>query len=115
MDHYTDVFIVAIIFFSFFGVVKVISDNRLRQKLIDRGELGENIKHLYTSPKYQTLSSLKWGFVLVGLGLALLIGQLIPVDIQDEIIVGAMFILAGSGLLLYYYISNQLQKKSNQK
>ncbi|MBN2105241.1 hypothetical protein JW835_14485 [bacterium] len=115
MDNYSDVFIVAIVFFSFVGVVKVISDNRIRQKLIDKGELGEKVKYLYSNSTSRTLSSLKWGFVLIGLGLALLIGQLLPVDVQEEVVVGAMFILAGSGLLLFYYIASKLGKKSNQE
>ena len=115
MGQLDDVLIVAIIFFSIVGVVKVISDNRLRQKLIDKGQLDENVKYLYSSSTHQTLSSLKWGFVLIGLGLALLLGQLVPSDVKDEVIIGGMFILAGLGLLVFYHLSKQLVKKSDMK
>jgi len=115
MGQFHDVLIVGIVFFSIVGIIKVLSDNRLRQKLIEKGQLDENVKYLYSSSRHQTLSSLKWGFVLIGLGLALLIGQLAPPDVKDEMIIGGMFILAGLGLLLFYHLSNQLVNKSDKK
>ena len=109
MHHLNEVFIVGIIFFTFLGVVKVISDNRLRSKLIERGEVDESVKSLYSTQN--VLSSLKWGFVLVGLGLALLLSQLFPDGIREEVIVGSMFLLAGAGLLFFYYLSNRILKR----
>ena len=47
---------------------------------------------------------MKWGLVLIGIGLALFIGQLFPYDIKEEITIGGMFFLAGVGFLIYYFI-----------
>lgn len=111
MHQFHDIFIVGIIFFTCLGIIKVLSDNRLRSKLIEKGEVDESIKALYSSQNL--ISSLKWGFVLIGLGLALLLSQLLPEDVRDEVIAGSMFLLAGAGLLFFYFISNRIVKKND--
>ena len=105
-----DALIVAIIFFSLVAVLKIISDNKIRSKLIDKGLVDEKVKHLYANnASFGVLSSLKWGFVLIGVGLAFLIGEIVPYSMKGEITVGSMFILAGLGLLIFYFI---FKKKS---
>jgi hypothetical protein len=87
-------------------IIKVISDNRVKQRLIERGEIDEKIKLLYSDRlQSHNLSSLKWGLVLTGLGLALFIGQLFPRTITEEMTVGGMFIFAGVAFLIYYGIA----------
>jgi hypothetical protein len=107
-------FLIPITLFAIVGyIIKVISDNRLRQKLIDKGEIDENIKFLYSARTEQKgLSSLKWAFVLIGLGLALFIGQIFHTYFTDEMTVGMMFLLAGIGFLIYYFIEKNLRSKS---
>jgi hypothetical protein len=86
-------------------IIKVISDNRVRNRLIEKGQLDESVKNLFNNNvKQRNLSSMKWGLVLIGIGLALFIGQLFPYDIQEEITIGGMFFLAGVGFLIYYFI-----------
>jgi uncharacterized membrane protein YraQ (UPF0718 family) len=81
-------------------------------KLIDKNMVDENIKHLFTEgSQSQFLSSLKWGMVLIGVGLAALIGELVPYDVSRETTFGAMLVLAGLGLLLYYFIINKKFKR----
>ncbi len=94
-------------------VIKVLSDNRLRGRLIDKGVLDENAKFLFmnqTEPS--NLSSLKWGLVLLGLGLALFIGQLFPSSITNDMTVGGMFIFAGLGFLVYYFVARRIIEQS---
>lgn len=104
----------------FFGVVafvvKIILEHQTRKKLIEKGMLDENVKYLYADkPESQTLSSLKWGMILIGVGLAIFIGQLVPPDLAEEITIGGMFIFAGLGLLIYYLIANRMVKKTREK
>jgi len=107
------VLIVGIIFFSVVVFVKILSDNRIRSKLIEKGMLDENVKYLYSNRlEYHVPSALKWGMVLIGVGLAFLIGQLVPYDISDEVTVGSMFVLAGIGLLVYYAIAKRMADRS---
>ena len=89
-------------------IVKVISDNRVRSRLIDKGALDENVKHLYWGKRpssHQT--SLKWGLILIGVGLGLFIGQLFPHRINEEMSAGLMFAFAGVGLMIFYFVAKK--------
>lgn len=104
----------------FFGVVafivKIILDHKTRHKLIEKGMLDENVKYLYADrPESQMLSSLKWGMIFIGVGLAFFIGQLVPPDLAEQVTIGGMFLFAGLGLILYYAIANKIVKKSREK
>lgn len=96
-------------------VIKVLSDNRVRNKLIEKGIIDENVKYLYENrQEYKNFSSLKWGLVLIGLGLALFIGQLFPGPISDEMTVGGMFLFAGIAFTIYYFIARKYLKTNEQ-
>lgn len=108
--------IVFIIFFSIVTVIRIIANNNIRRKLIERDLVNEKTKYLYTSTfEGQVPSSLKWGIVLIGVGLAILIGQMLPSDISDEVTISGMFIFAGLGLILYYFLASRIMKKSEKK
>ena len=105
MDSLKDVLVVAVVFFSFVYFVKILSDNRIKHKIIEKGLIDENLNYLFQRKFEDNFSSaLKWGMVLIGLGLAFMIGQLVSSDISDEITVGGMFLFAGIGLVIYYFI-----------
>ncbi|MBN1781574.1 hypothetical protein JW948_10640 [bacterium] len=108
-----DVIIVAIVFFSIVSVVKILSDNRIRHKMMEKGQMGNGGKQPGNGTVYQSLSALKWGFVLIGLGLALLIGQMVPSGVEEEVVIGSMFFLAGAGLLLFYWVAGKLANKAD--
>lgn len=101
-------FFVACIF-----IVKIVLDYRLKRKLLERGEIDKNITSLFLHQAEQYApSSLKWGLVLIGIGLAVVIGQLLPYDYdRGEIIFSLMLIFAGIGLLIYYFIANRKMKE----
>lgn len=110
------VFIVAIVFISIVSLSKIIADTRTRNKLIERDQLNENVQYLYAhNPEYQVPSSLKWGFVLIGVGAAFIIGQLVPPSITEEITVGSIFLLAGIGLIVYYFVAGRIMKKQQEE
>lgn len=97
-------------------IIKILSDNSVRKKLIQKGKIDENVKYLFTDTfERHVPSSLKWGIVLIGVGLAFFIGQFVPRRMSDEITLGAMFILAGVGLLIYYFLASQIVKKAKQE
>ena len=69
--------------------------------------MDEKIKYLYfKSGKklFDPLRPVTWGIVLVGIGLALLLGQLFPYDITEAMTIGFMFLFAGIAFLIYYFI-----------
>jgi hypothetical protein len=58
---------------------------------------------------------LKWGMVCMAIGIALFIGQIAPPDLVEEVTIGAMFVLAGLALVIYYPIANTMLKKSKEE
>ncbi|MGB2696376.1 MAG: DUF6249 domain-containing protein [Candidatus Zixiibacteriota bacterium] len=104
----------------FFGVsayiVKIILEHFTRKKLIEKEMLDENVKYLYADkPENRVLSSLKWGMILIGIGIAVFIGQIVPPELQEEVTIGGMFVLAGLGLVIYYLFANKIVKKIDEK
>ena len=94
-------------------LIKIISDNRIRHKLIDKGLIDEKVKYLFAENlTLQPLSSVKWGLVLIGIGLALFIGNMS--DLHEELIFGLMFIFAAIGFFVYYFLANQEMKRSKE-
>ncbi|KPL00576.1 MAG: hypothetical protein AMJ90_08075 [candidate division Zixibacteria bacterium SM23_73_2] len=97
-------------------IFKIVVDHRIRSKLIDKGMLDENVKYLYKDGvDVQILSSLKWGMILIGIGLAIFVGQIVPEDLAEEVTIGAMFLFAGLGLLLYYFIAYKVKSRFKEK
>jgi hypothetical protein len=92
-------------------IVKIALDYTTRKKLIDKGLVSEDIKYLYGNKlESPASSSLKWGIVLVLVGLVMLILKLLPYYVAGEVVVGAMLIAAGAGLLIYYAIATTRAK-----
>ena len=108
--------IVAIVLFALVTFTKILADQRTRNKLIEKDQLNENVQFLYKNAvDYQVPSSLKWGFVLIGVGAAFIIGQIVPARISEEITIGSIFLLAGIGLVVYYAVARQIVKKQQEK
>ena len=117
MNNMEDVLIPIVVFITIYGIAKLISDNRIRSKLIDKGEINENLQYLYATQtgKAKVYSNLKWGFVLLGIGVAMLLKQIAPFYITDESVFGLMFVFAGAGFLVYYFISKDQFTNGDQK
>lgn len=111
-----DELIPIVLFIVFGAIVKIISDNKVRRLAIEKGMINENIKYLYLD-KFETRvpSSLKWGMVLIGIGLALTIGQVLPSRLSETATVGLMFLFAGIALVVYYFIGSRLLKKETKE
>ena len=94
-------------------IIKLLSDNKTRRKLIEKGLVDEKVKYLFLDkPKEYVSSSLKWGMVLIAIGLAVFVGQMAPKELVEEVTIGAMFVLGGLALVIYYAIAS---KKINEQ
>jgi preprotein translocase subunit SecG len=93
-------------------IVKMALDHRTRQKLIDKGMVDEKVKYLYReNGQIRALGALKWALLLIGVGLAVIVGQIVPDHMMEEITAAAMFLFAGIGLLVYYAIASKIMRK----
>jgi hypothetical protein len=110
-----DVLMAVAVFSGIALVFKVIADATIRHKLINKGAVDENIKHLFTrhSSEYM-LSNLKWGMVLIGLGLAMVVPQFLPYYVRTDTMIGLMFLFAGLGFFLYYFIAKGATKNQQK-
>ena len=115
-DALLPAFVMAILTFSVVYVVRIISDNKLRRAVLDSGNLGENAKYLFSGIKTDdSLSAIKWGLVLVALGLALFLGRLFFNYDEGEITLGLMFLFSGIAFLIYYRVANSHFKRIKEK
>ena len=110
----TAIIIVGTVFIALSQIVRTIAENRIRHKLIDKGMVDENVKYLYTSKlSYNVPSSLKWGMVLIAVGAAIWVAQLVPRSFHEEAIVSGMLIMGGLALIVYYFIASKLFNSSD--
>ena len=101
---------VLIIFGACAIVIKTLSDNALRRRIIEKGEVSEQVKYLFSRPdqlERSPLSSVKWGLVLIGLGAAIFVGRLFPYDMYESMTVGLMMLFAGLGFVIYYFLAKK--------
>jgi hypothetical protein len=108
--------LIPITLFMMIGVivwVSVTTRHKERMTLIEKGlnpSEYEGLKAfkaqgLFSNP----MASLKWGMVMVSLGLGLLVGFIISYAMIEEdkgfIIFSCLFIFGGAGLILYYLVA----------
>ncbi len=103
-------------FFSIVWIVKIISDNRIRRKLVDQrvsDEVARAVMSRGASPS--AYGALKWGLVILGIGGALIIGHILAVDMDDPVGFGFVFLAAGAGLVTYYFMTTEEEPSAPKK
>ena len=97
-------------------IVKIITDNRTRRTAIEKGMVDENLKYLFSNKNEANIpSSLKWGIVLVAVGVAGVIGNFIPYSLDRGITFSLMLMFGGLGLIIYYFLAIKMAKKVNEE
>ncbi len=110
----TPVLICLIVFGFVLAVVRTGANHRYRMSWLEKGPNAVPPKPLDLGTEDAAGSSLKWGLVCLLVGLAMLIIELMPrtFDNRGEAALGAMFLAAGLGLLLYYFIADARKKRA---
>jgi ABC-type uncharacterized transport system permease subunit len=106
---------VAIIFGTIAFVIKTLADNRVRNKAIEKGILDEQLKGVFAQTAEQFLSGLnaiKWGMVLIGIGLAIVAGRFLPYGFADEGTIGLALIFSGIAFIIYYQLYKKAESSS---
>ncbi len=106
-----EIIIVPVIFGVCGWIVKIVLDARTRNHLIDKGLVEEGVKNLYPRIVSPAQSNLKWGLVLLGIGVASMISFWFPHTISEEGTLGLICIFAGVAFLVYYAVASQREKE----
>lgn len=106
-----------VLFITFFGsiafITRVISDNRVKRELVNMKADRETIDYLMLqSPLPNRDGSLKWGIVSVAAGLAFALIHYMGLDGEDAMTYALLFVFAGGGLLVHYFISSVLDSEN---
>lgn len=117
--------LIPIAFFVFIAyMVKIVSENRTRRFLIEKGQVNENVKFLFSDRfSYSVPSSLKWGMVLIAIGAAIIIGRILDAALPstygefdgEAMTFALMFIFGGVALIVYYALAIKMVKKVENK
>jgi hypothetical protein len=91
--------------------VYLLTRHRERVLMIEKGMKSEDIKALYNKRWFTTnpFSSLKWGMLFVGVGLAALVGIWLRESymMNDGVIPGLMCVFGGGALIVFYVIAKR--------
>jgi len=97
-------------------IIKQLTEHKTRRQLIEKGLVDEKIKYLFPDkPKDYVGSSLKWGMILIAVGLAVFAGQMVPRDLVEEVTIGCMLVFGGLALVIYYVIASKKLNKSGEE
>jgi hypothetical protein len=106
--------IAIVFFFSTLVIIwggYLLTRHKERAMMIDKGLKAEEIKSLYSRGTWQTnpLSSLKWGIIILAIGLAALFGMYLHANllVEEGVIPGLMAAFGGAGLILFYFIARK--------
>jgi hypothetical protein len=100
--------------FIIVSVAKIVSDGRMRRRLIDANVSPELAKAINVAPRDDPglFGALKWGLETGAIGLALIIIQFTPYRSGDPIMLGVILVFAAAGLLAYYVTAKRLASQS---
>ena len=97
-------------------VVKVISDNNLRRTIAKNNQITEEVKYLLGTPRKDYVpASLKWGLVLLAVGIGASLGQLVQEELREQFTIAFMLIGGGLALVIYYFTARKQQKKEESE
>ena len=96
--------------YAIVGVTRIISEGRIRRRLVESGASPELVAALAAAPRLDPglYGSLKWGLVIGAVGVALIIIQFLPYRENDPITFGLLLVFGAAGLLAYYAIARRL-------
>jgi preprotein translocase subunit YajC len=104
--------VVTVTFFTLIGLIfyyYTTTRHKERMAMIDKGFTPEQIRSIArrmfkgSSP----LGSLKWGIIIVAIGLAIIVGNFLRAvyNIDESIVAGVIFLFAGLALVIFYFIA----------
>lgn len=111
------IFIPITLFVMIVAIIKIVTDYRLRNKLLETQASEELARSLLTTERLFHLKSdsrhtaLKWGLVLTLMGAAFGLMTHWQLGPNEPATFGLLFAAAGIGLLLYYLVTLRMRRE----
>ncbi len=108
----SEVIIVPAVFFAFFMVIRTLSNNNVRRKIIERGLSEEQIKGVFAEMNDKvdiSFAPMKFGLISLVMGLSLIIIQ--SFNLYDEYAAAVVFIAVGLVLIAFPQIEKAMKNK----
>ncbi len=120
MDHLSEIFVTAVVFFGIYHILNMIANFLLRRKLIKAGQYDkpgilEPIKP--TNDEVNSYPSLKWGLVALMTGIGFIVIEILGlldkewIHGSDTVLpFGILLVSISLGFLIYFFIVNGKKK-----
>jgi hypothetical protein len=120
MDHLSEIFVTAVVFFGIYQILSLISRHLLKRKLI-KAEQYEKVGILEdpkpVNEELNSYPSLKWGLVALMSGLGFILIEILGllnkewIEGRDAVMpLGILLVSISSGFLIYFFIVNAKKK-----
>ena len=99
--------------FTVVSVTRIVSEGRTRRRLIEGGNSPEVLRALTAAGQQDAglHNALKWGLVMLALGVALIVVQFIPYGPDEPIAFGIVLVFVALGLLAYYAVGRRMTRE----
>ena len=107
MNGITDVLIVGIVFLAIYGTIVIILQHKQRKWLIQKGA----DPSIFQTPKGNKATSLRYGLLLIGIALGILLGNILSVSttlLQEAAYFSMVFLFGGLALVISFFLEKRM-------
>lgn len=107
----SEIFITFFIFTCFYLVIRTLSNNQVRKKVIERGLEGDQIKEVFGEMNDTVrfrLSPLKFGLIFIMMGISLVVVEM--AELYDEYAVAVFFLSVGLVLTIFPFLEKKIKE-----
>lgn len=104
-----------ILFWGIINILRITKDSKIKARMVELGHLEPDKQWITqkTASVADTYSNLKYGILLVSVGIGLVIINDLNIDHNAPVIFGLLAIVAGLGFLTYFAIMKYFYRKAD--
>ena len=103
--------VLSIIGFTIVKFVSVITDYRLKKRMIEKELVNEEVQGILKNHAIQDkFAALKWGMIIFFAGLSFIIMHMLDTDPETPLPYGIFAVFVSFGFLIYYFITRNERK-----
>lgn len=104
--------VIGIPFLGLVYIIRIYTNYILKKNMIEKGFVNEEAQALFREQKTSSsLGSLKWGILMITVGIALVVSDFLPFSYDSTAKYGIIAAFVGIGFLVYYQIAKKISEK----